>query len=70
MPVATNHGTAMIIKMYVIRPPIWRGTRPSLSITRAKVPAPFAKFNHNLFVRGPGLFREHSLNFLPQARLP
>ena len=52
MPVATNHGTDMIIKMYVIRPPIWRGTRPSHSITRAKVPAPFAKFNHNLLRAG------------------
>jgi hypothetical protein len=36
MPVAVNHGTAMIIKMYVIRPPIWRGTRPSHSTTRVQ----------------------------------
>jgi hypothetical protein len=36
MPVAVNQGTAMIIKMYVIRPPIWRGTRTSHSITRVQ----------------------------------
>jgi hypothetical protein len=36
MPVAANHGTDMIMKINVIRPPIWRGIRPSDSTTRVQ----------------------------------
>ena len=33
MPVAVNNGTDMIAMMNDIRPPIWRGIRPSHSTT-------------------------------------
>ena len=44
MPVAANHGTDIITKIVPIRPPIWRGIRPSHSTT----PQPHYHFGSRL----------------------